>query len=72
MSPYLLYKQRVGRQLEGLRTMRLQAERLPNPMDRGRRMAHRFRHGLSNGVQTGPPIGVQKGPLAYGWKGLSR
>ena len=52
--------------------MRLQAERLPNPMDRGRRMAHRFRHGLSNGVQTGPPIGVQKGPLAYGWKGLSR
>jgi hypothetical protein len=43
--PYLLDKQRVGRKFEGLRTMRLQAKRLPNPMDRGRRMAHRLRHG---------------------------
>ena len=32
---YLLDKQRIGRDLEGFRAVRLQAKRLPNPMDRG-------------------------------------
>ena len=40
-----LHEQGVGRELEAFRPMRLQAEAAPDPMDRGRRMAHGFGHG---------------------------
>ncbi len=40
----LVHEQRVGRELEALGAMRLQAEGLPNPMDRRRRIAGRSGH----------------------------
>src|SRR5207342_3286702 len=48
---HLLDELRIGRQLERLRAMRLQAEGLPDPMDRRRRYARRLRHAARTPVR---------------------
>jgi hypothetical protein len=41
---HLVHEQRIARQLEALDAVRLQAESLPDPMDRRRRVAGRSGH----------------------------
>ena len=49
--PHLLDEQRVGRQLEGLHSVRLQAERPPDPTDRHPTQPRRARHAADTPVR---------------------